>query len=95
MLDGRYTDTEGFTHTNPEIDARRFENGQRAAIVFAQSHLSTATTSVPLPAGYAFVESGGVGDVKVESRSGAIEVTLPKHGLAVVMLEKTANPSAR
>jgi hypothetical protein len=36
LLVGRYTDTEGFTHSNSEIDARRFENGSRAAIVLAQ-----------------------------------------------------------
>lgn len=95
LLVGRYTDTVGFTHTNPEIDARRFENGDRAAIVLAQSHLASATTSVPLPPGYGFVESGGVGDVKVEARSGAVEVTLPKHGLAVVVLKKTSGPTAR
>jgi hypothetical protein len=95
LLVGRYTDTVGFTHSNPEIDARRFENGDRAAIVLAQSHLAAATTTVPLPAGYAFVESGGVGDVKVEARADAIEIALPKHGLAVVVLKKTPAPPAR
>lgn len=95
LLLGRYTDTEGFTHSNSEIDARRFENGSRAAIVLAQSHLATATTSVPLPTGYEFVESGGVGDVKVATRAGAIEVTLSKHGLAVVVLTKNSNQAAQ
>ena len=95
LLVGRYTDTEGFTQTNPEIDARRFEKGDRAAIVLAQSHLASATTTVPLPSGYEFVESGGVGEVKVDARVGAVEITLPKHGLAVVVLKKTSSPTAR
>jgi hypothetical protein len=36
-----------------------------------------------------------VGDVKVEARADAIEIALPKHGLAVVVLKKTPAPPAR
>ena len=90
LLLGRYTDTEGFTHSNNEIDARRFEQGDRAAIVFAQSHLATAATILNIPAGWKFVESGSVGDVKIEAGNDILKLTIPKNGLAVVVLKKVS-----
>jgi hypothetical protein len=89
LLLGRYTDTEGIQQTNPEIEARRFERGNRAAIVLTQSHLASATTTLTLPNGYVFTESGGVGNVVVKPDKGVVQIDLKKHGLAVVILQKT------
>ena len=89
LLLGRYTDTEGFQHSNSAIEARRFENGNKAAIVLTQSHLVTANTVVDIPSGYTFHESGQVGIGTVRLTGNSLTVTLPKHGLTVVVLQKT------
>lgn len=88
LLLGKYTDTEGFTHSNPNIEARRFEYGNQAAIVLTQSHLSMATTLLSIPAGYTYAESGSVGKVGVKPAKTTIQIDLPQHGLAVIVLKK-------
>ena len=91
LLLGKFTDVIGLNHTNPEIDAKRFENGNKAAIVFAQSHLATASTILTIPDGYKFKEYGNVGEVEVQPGKGKVQVKLGKYGVAVVVLEKVKN----
>lgn len=88
LLLGRYTDTEGFVHSNQEIEARRFEYGSKAAIVLTQSHLATASTELIIPQGYAYIESGMVGDNQVRNDNGKLTVTIHKNGLVVVIIKK-------
>ncbi|MHA4846720.1 DUF6259 domain-containing protein [Flavitalea antarctica] len=88
LLLGRYTDTEGLETDNKQIEARRFENKNKAAVVLTQSFLSSATTKLKIPAGYYYRESGFVGGVLVNPGKGFIEVSIKKNGLAVIVLEK-------
>lgn len=87
LLLGRYTDTEGFQHSNSEIEARRFEKGNQAAILLTQSHLTAASTMLTIPSGYTFVESGSVGEAEIQAEKDAIQITIKKHGLVVIILE--------
>lgn len=90
LLLGRYTDTRGFDHTNPDIEARRFEQDNLAAVVLTQSHLPDARTTLTIPVGWTYAESGSVGTVTVTPGAGNVQVGLGKHGLAVVVFKKTS-----
>lgn len=88
LLLGRYTDTEGFEMDNKQIDARRFENNKRAAIVLTQSFLPSATTTLKIPNGYRYSSSGSVGEVLIKPGKSAITITLKKKALTVIEFEK-------
>jgi hypothetical protein len=87
LLLGTYRDTKGFSIDNAEVDARCFVNGNELAVVATQSHLSMAKATLVVP-GYTFKEASGVGDTTVESDGGKQTISLPKHGLAVVVFTK-------
>jgi hypothetical protein len=89
LLLGKYTDTEGFQHSNStDIEARRFDNGNKTAIVLTQSHLNSSTTNLTIPKGFKYMESGLVGDVILKPEKENVQITIKKHGLTVVILKK-------
>ncbi len=95
ILNGKYLDTTGFNCDNSEVEGRAFVAGNKCAVVLTQSHLAQ-TKAVVSVADSIFREWGMLGEVLVEnSRPGpgngtSVEVTLPRHGLAVLVFE-TAN----
>jgi hypothetical protein len=88
LLMGTYLDTEGINHTNGDIEARRFQNGNKMAIVLTQSHLASARTVLNIPQGYDFVEFGKVGLVDVATNNNVVEVNIKKHGLVTIVFKK-------
>jgi hypothetical protein len=88
LLLGKYVDTEGVQHTNIDIEARRFDNGGKTAIVLTQSHLSSAETTLIIPEGYVYDDFGSVGEAIVKTNKESIQLAIKKHGLAVVILKK-------
>ena len=89
LLLGNYMDTEGVQHTSPDIEARRFDDGDKTAIVLTQSHLSSANTTLKIPEGYAFSEMEKVGEADIKPNKNDIEINLEKHSLVVIILKKT------
>lgn len=87
LLLGRYTDTDGIENANPKVEARGFANGNRLAVVVTQSAEKTAETRVAVP-GYAFVESDGVGEMKIEGASEDATVQAGRDGIAVLVFQK-------
>lgn len=87
LLLGRYTDTDGIVNDNAKVEARGFVNGSRVAVVVTQSAEKTATTRIRVP-GYAFAESDGVGDMKVEGAADGVTVRAGRDGIAVLVFQK-------
>jgi hypothetical protein len=50
--------------------------------------LSSANTILKIPEGYAFLETGKVGEADIKPNKNDIEITIKKHGLVVVVLRK-------
>ena len=88
LLLGRYLDTEGLQHTNSDIEARRFDNGNKMAIVLTQSHLASANTNLKIPNGYTYFEFGQVGVAEIQTNKDEININLKKHDLVVVVFKK-------
>jgi len=88
LLIGKYVDTDGVKHTSTEIDARRFDNGEKSAIVLTQSHLLLANTVLKIPNGYSFYEFGKVGDADIQPNKDEIQISIKKHGLVVIVFKK-------
>jgi hypothetical protein len=88
LLLGKYVDTEGVQHTNTDIEARRFNNGDQSAIVLTQSHLSTAKTVLKIPQGYKFFEFGKVGEAELTFSNDEVQINIKKHGLVTVVLKR-------
>ncbi len=88
LLLGKYVDTEGVQHTNTDIEARRFDNGGKTAIVLTQSHMASAETILTIPEGFVYDDFGSVGEVIVKTNKEGIQLTIKKHGLIVVILKK-------
>ena len=88
LLLGRYLDTEGLQHTNSDIEARRFDNGNKMAIVLTQSHLASANTNLKIPNGYTYFEFGQVGEAEIQTNKDEININLKKHDLVVVVFKK-------
>jgi hypothetical protein len=88
LLLGKYVDTEGVQHSSTDIEARRFNNGDKTAIVLTQSHLTSATTTLKIPQGYEFFEFGKVGEADVKTNNNEVEINLKKHGLVAVVFKK-------
>ena len=88
LLLGKYMDTDGVVHTSNDIDARRFDSGNNIAIVLTQSHLSSAETTLQIPAGYEYADFGAVGNANTKINKESIQLVIKKHGLAVVIFKK-------
>jgi hypothetical protein len=88
LLLGKYKDTEGVQHGSTDIEARRFDNENKTAIVLTQSHMATANTTLKIPVGYSFWESGKVGEADIKHNKSNVEVTIKKHGLVVVVFKR-------
>ncbi|OAM88292.1 hypothetical protein AW736_19105, partial [Termitidicoccus mucosus] len=88
LLEGRYTDTDGFANSNTEVQARSFTLGKRMAIVATQSAKDAAAATITVPAGYKYAGHDAVGDAEVTPASAAeIHLVLPRHALAVLLFE--------
>lgn len=87
LLLGRYTDTDGIENGNPKVEARGFARDSRLAVVVTQSSEKSAETRLRVP-GYAFKESDGVGEMKVEGAADGATVQAGRDGIAVLVFEK-------
>jgi hypothetical protein len=85
---GTYRDTLGFDWSESEAEARAFVNGERMAVVVCQSHKPSVTGTLTVP-GYRYTGSDSVGNVTVNGTGAQPQVTLGKHGLAVLIFERT------
>jgi hypothetical protein len=86
LLEGRYVDTDGLDWDNPEIEARAFINGARAAVVLCQSHRDSLSTELRL-AGGSLLEYSEIGDVHVTQKQDSIALRLSRHSLAVLVFQ--------
>jgi hypothetical protein len=89
LMEGRYVDTLGFTCDNDQVEARAFVNGNRMAVLATQSHLAHVAATISVP-GYDVVEHGGLGQLACQQAGGRIQLDIPRHALAVVVLQRTA-----
>jgi hypothetical protein len=87
LLAGRYKDKIGFENSNPEIEARLFENDERAVVIMSQSHLPAAETEITVP-GCEFLKSDGIGEMEVSGSGEKAKATLSKNALAVLIYKK-------
>ena len=87
LLLGRYTDTDGIVNGNPKVEARGFADGGRLAVVVTQSAEKMAETHLRVP-GFAFKESGSVGEMKVEGSGAGATVQVGRDGIAVLVFQK-------
>ena len=88
LLLGKYKDTEGVQHGSTDIEARRFDNENKTAIVLTQSHMASANTTLKIPVGYTFLESGKVGEADIKPNKNHVDITLRKHGLVIIVFKK-------
>lgn len=86
VMAGTYRDTEGFTCSNPRIEARAYVNGDGMAVVATLTQQRAAEQALIEVPGYRFVECATLGNARV-SADGR-EVTLGQHDLAVLVYEK-------
>jgi len=86
LLEGRYVDTDGLDWDNPEIEARAFVNGSRAAVVLCQSHQDSLSTELSL-AGGSLLEHSAIGDVHVTQKQGRVALRLSRNSLAVLVFQ--------
>ena len=87
LLVGTYRDTEGFTLSNPGIEARAYTNGDGMAVVATRTQEGAAVKGVIEVPGYRVTEASTLGGARV-SADGR-EVTLGQYDLAVLVYEKT------
>ena len=86
LLAGTYRDTQGFSSTNPEIEARAFINGDSMAIVATRvSSGEPEETVIDVP-GYKFRESSVLGNAQV--KSDGTRATFGQNDLAVLIFDK-------
>ena len=64
-----------------------FENDRQVAVVAMHPHAKTVETAFEVP-NCKFVESGGIGDFKVEADGSKAKVGIGKDGIAVLLFEK-------
>lgn len=86
LLDGTYRDTQGFTSTNPEIEARAFVKGNSMAIVATRTTAGEPTETVVDVPGYRFREAATVGGAKVKADGS--RATLGQNDLVVLIFDK-------
>jgi hypothetical protein len=88
LLEGKYCDTDYFSVSNKDVQARSFVNGNRMAVVLTQSTRDVASARVSVPE-YIYKESSGIGDIKVDAGfDGAPGITIERDGLVVLIFEK-------
>ncbi len=86
LLAGTYRDTQGFTSTNPEIEARAFVNGNSMAIVATRvSSGEPEETVIDVP-GYKFRESSVLGNAQV--KPDGTRAKFGQNDLAVLIFDK-------
>ena len=84
LLEGRYTDTEGFMCDNQDVVARSFRSGDMLAVVVTQSSQSATHTVVAAP-GFKLERWSVVGEATVESSAPEIcDITLSRDALVVL-----------
>ena len=84
LLEGRFAYKDFFSCSNPSVEARCFEGGNRIAVVLTSEEASKQKARLIVP-GYRFVECSTLGDTSVSA--GGRTVTLGRHGLAVLIFE--------
>ncbi|MDD5728981.1 MAG: hypothetical protein PHV59_10495, partial [Victivallales bacterium] len=87
LLNGMMCDSDGFEIDNPELSASAFTAGRRLAVLVTQSHLDRAECRVRA-SGYHFEEYDGIGAIKVTALAAGCELTVGRHGLAVLIFSK-------
>tara|TARA_Y100001933_G_scaffold262036_1_gene318180 strand:- start:13077 stop:15125 length:2049 start_codon:yes stop_codon:yes gene_type:complete len=87
LLEGRYVDTQGFACDNDQVEARAFVSSDRMAVLVTQSHLDQIDVTINVP-GYTFMEHGGLGEWNSQKAGKNIQLTLPRHALAVLVYKK-------
>ncbi len=86
LLAGTYRDTQGFTSTNREIEARAFVNGDSMAIVATRVSAGEPEETVIDVPGYKFRESSVLGNAQV--KSDGTRATFGQNDLAVLVFDK-------
>ncbi len=88
LLNGTMRDTDGFTIDNPEVFSSAFTTGNRMAVLVTQSHLNSTNCHLNI-SGYKFDEYDGLGDISVSGDNESADITIGRHGLAVVIYSKS------
>lgn len=83
LLKGRYTATDGFTCSNPDVVARSYTQGDSMAVVATYTGEGRKKARIDVP-GYSFKDSRVIGDAAVTGSS----ISLGQNGLAVLVFEK-------
>ena len=83
LLKGRYTATDGFTCSNPDVVARSYTQGDSMAVVATYTGEGRKKAGIDVP-GYSFKDSRVIGDAAVTGSS----ISLGQNGLAVLVFEK-------
>ena len=86
LLAGTYRDTQGFTSTNREIEARAFVNGDSMAIVATRVSAGEPEETVIDVPGYKFRESSVLGNAQV--KSDGTRAAFGQNDLAVLVFDK-------
>ena len=87
LAPGNYRDTIGFTIDNADVDARAYVHGDQVGVMLTQSHLANTTTNLEVPGG-TYLTDDGFGGAKVFRAGGKVTVTLPRHGVALVIFRR-------
>ena len=83
LLEGRYTATDGFTCSNPELVARSYTTGDRMAIVVTNLNEKSQSGKIDVP-GYRFSEGRDLDGKALKSPA----ITLKQNELNVLIYEK-------
>ena len=87
ILNGRFSDTDGFTLDNPDWFSSGFVQGKRLAVIVTQSNRPESSGQLQVP-GYCYQESDGLNHPEVSGNGDTVRIKLPQHGLAVVIFER-------
>ena len=82
LLEGRYSATDGFTCSEPDITARSYSSQGRMAVVAVYTGEGSRKGNIEAP-GYKLSSSRTIGDANVSGNT----VTLKQNGLAVLVFE--------
>ena len=83
LLEGRYTATDGFSCSNPAIEARSYSAGDRIAVVATSTGGRKQKGRIEVP-GYRLVDSRAIEGARVTKN----RVTLTQYSLAILIFEK-------
>ncbi len=86
LLAGTYRDTQGFSSTNPDVEARAFVNGGSMAIVATRVSAGEPIETVIDVPGYKYRESATLGNASVKADGS--RATLGQNDLAVLIFDK-------